>query len=508
LDILLAGPTSTPYETGVFKLHLTIPTTYPNEPPKAYFRTIPFHPNVDDKTGAVCVETLKRDWDSKLTLRHVLITISCLLVQPNASSALNADAGMLLEQGDWEAFEKRARLMTRLQAAVPRELKEAVQEAQTRGEETPASRDMMAPPPPRSVQTAPKVPPTTRPFVLQSVRDDVFGDIRLPPPHASRIALDKAEHDAISSADEKADTVMSPAMASIPRFSPRRQAPATRLSQWSMSDDEAEYPPSPKKSPQKQKPRDPSNVSMDYPPSPRKSPQKKRLDNPLHQQPVTANPDSFSNFAAESSRTGAQRQLQFTSQSTIASQDYNNTPTILDSSSFSITTANATFDLGTAGTPAIDMSDVEASFDLPKRTSAVAAQRRLAAANTQQQQPQQARTLRRRPNLRQEQHEEESTPISIPASVPRLGRLRRAAPPPQSAPPALSPPRVPITHTNTKATRPQQQHDKVRKSASTSRANKEMMEMEKKLWKLCGENVQAWNRGDFGGFFNVKAARW
>jgi hypothetical protein len=165
------------------------------------------------------VETLKRDWDVKLTLRDVLVTICCLLVQPNASSALNAEAGMFLEQGDWSQFERRARMMTRLQAGVPKHLKEAVLEAQRRGEESeelerkdsalhvaeasrtrrramPLSRGLAetpvegarkgmragTPPPPPT-----RAPPPSRPFVRQSIRDDVFGAIRLPMPQATPI---------------------------------------------------------------------------------------------------------------------------------------------------------------------------------------------------------------------------------------------------------------------------------------------------------------------------------
>jgi len=50
-----------------------MPEDYPKSPPKASFRTRIWHPNVEESTGAVCVDTLKRDWEPKLTLRDVLI---------------------------------------------------------------------------------------------------------------------------------------------------------------------------------------------------------------------------------------------------------------------------------------------------------------------------------------------------------------------------------------------------------------------------------------------------
>ena len=134
LDVLLSGPTGTPYANGVWRLHLDIPPTYPTSAPTAFFRTRCWHPNVDETTGAVCVETLKRDWSSTLKLRDVLVTISCLLIQPNPASALNEEAGKLANE-DWEGFCRRAKLMTEIHAAVPSNLAKEVREAQMRGED-------------------------------------------------------------------------------------------------------------------------------------------------------------------------------------------------------------------------------------------------------------------------------------------------------------------------------------------------------------------------------------
>ncbi|KAF2686494.1 UBC-like protein, partial [Lentithecium fluviatile CBS 122367] len=134
LDILLAGPVGTPYVNGVWRLHLDIPPTYPNAPPTATFRTRLWHPNIDEASGAVCVETLKRDWSSSLKLRDVLVTISCLLIQPNPASALNEAAGKLASE-DWEGYCRRAKLMTDIHAAIPSNLIEEVREAQSRGDD-------------------------------------------------------------------------------------------------------------------------------------------------------------------------------------------------------------------------------------------------------------------------------------------------------------------------------------------------------------------------------------
>ncbi|KAF3053215.1 hypothetical protein E8E11_011782 [Didymella keratinophila] len=134
LDVLLSGPVGTPYANGVWRLHLDIPATYPTSAPTAFFRTRCWHPNVDEASGAVCVETLKRDWSSTLKLRDVLVTISCLLIQPNPASALNEEAGKLANE-DWAGFCRRAKLMTEIHAPVPSNLAKQVKEAQMRGEE-------------------------------------------------------------------------------------------------------------------------------------------------------------------------------------------------------------------------------------------------------------------------------------------------------------------------------------------------------------------------------------
>ncbi|KAL4444946.1 hypothetical protein ABPG77_003996 [Micractinium sp. CCAP 211/92] len=108
------GPAGTPFEGGLFRMRLAIGPEFPNAPPKGYFLTKIFHPNVS-ASGEICVNVLKRDWKPDLGLRHVLTVIRCLLIEPNAESALNEEAGKLLLEG-FEEFAKKARLMTSIHA--------------------------------------------------------------------------------------------------------------------------------------------------------------------------------------------------------------------------------------------------------------------------------------------------------------------------------------------------------------------------------------------------------
>ena len=138
LLICITGPDGTPYSQGLWYLRLDIPLEYPQSPPTATFKTRIFHPNVAEETGAVCLETLKRDWDPKLTLKDILVTISCLLIQPNPDSALNQQAGALI-QDDFEAFARQARIMTRIHAPIPSHLIEPANTARRRGEDVGGS---------------------------------------------------------------------------------------------------------------------------------------------------------------------------------------------------------------------------------------------------------------------------------------------------------------------------------------------------------------------------------
>jgi len=58
----ISGPVDTPYQGGVYRCKLVIPPDFPKNPPKGYFNTKIFHPNVSEK-GEICVNTLKKDWN-------------------------------------------------------------------------------------------------------------------------------------------------------------------------------------------------------------------------------------------------------------------------------------------------------------------------------------------------------------------------------------------------------------------------------------------------------------
>lgn len=489
----------------------------------------------------MCVETLKRDWKATTTLRDVLVTISCLLVYPNASSALNAEAGMLLEQqggAGWEGFERRAKLMTRLQAGVPRELRALVGEAQKRGEDAEESGDKdeaeverkdsgledqdgddvhkvrrrrrrdFAPvrgkldfqdrslaerktrtPSPDAPASPPGRLPPPRSFVVESSRDDVFGNIRLPHPslQAPQLHQDEDEDSELQETNQENDTSADAKRPSL-YPNPVRHGPPVPLGELTLADDrdtsfddsmEAEYPPSPKKSPMKQK-----RASDDYyhepgPPSPRKeSPRKMIIEHPASPK-KTANPaprrglfnqDSAigSNiFApsrpdflrAESSRTAAVRgeaaagRLFFT-------PDNQMNPGLLSSQ--------------TPDPRETDESEFEMSFEILRQSERK--KRHLLSS------PPKRKTRTR--NVTPERNPFGGSVMKFGASGAVVGASSAAV---ASAGVRKSPRAV---------------------KSNKSDEQKKREKTEAKLWKLCGGDVERWNRGDFGGFLNIKSSRW
>jgi ubiquitin-conjugating enzyme E2 S len=112
LNYYVNNSAGTPYENGVFRMKLLLSHDFPQSPPKGakssslcisyfklyflvltlysifftfsylisyfslnvigYFLTKIFHPNISTN-GEICVNTLKKDWNPSLGLRHVLI---------------------------------------------------------------------------------------------------------------------------------------------------------------------------------------------------------------------------------------------------------------------------------------------------------------------------------------------------------------------------------------------------------------------------------------------------
>lgn len=114
IQATIIGPEGTPYEGGRFRMKIVLGESFPSGPPKGFFLTKIFHPNVA-KNGSICVNTLKKDWKPEYGIAHVLTVCKCLLIHPNPASALNEEAGKLLLE-HYEDFAKHAKMMTEIHA--------------------------------------------------------------------------------------------------------------------------------------------------------------------------------------------------------------------------------------------------------------------------------------------------------------------------------------------------------------------------------------------------------
>jgi ubiquitin-conjugating enzyme E2 S len=110
----IEGPADTPFFGGHFVVKLVVDSSFPRSPPRGFFITKIFHPNVAT-SGAICVNALKKDWNPGLGLSHVLKIIWCLLLVPFPESSLNAEAGKLFMES-YQDYFKKAAMMTKIYA--------------------------------------------------------------------------------------------------------------------------------------------------------------------------------------------------------------------------------------------------------------------------------------------------------------------------------------------------------------------------------------------------------
>ncbi|KAH0362246.1 hypothetical protein KCU65_g8170, partial [Aureobasidium melanogenum] len=103
------GPEETPFQGGLWKIHVELPDQYPYKSPSIGFVNRIFHPNIDELSGSVCLDVINQTWSPMYEMVNIFeVFLPQLLRYPNPTDPLNGEAAALMmrEPKSYEAKVK------------------------------------------------------------------------------------------------------------------------------------------------------------------------------------------------------------------------------------------------------------------------------------------------------------------------------------------------------------------------------------------------------------------